>query len=45
MAALGLGVDVRTVAGAGARVTTAVIGSLVLIGALALVMIHLAGVV
>ncbi len=45
MAALGLGVDARTVAGAGARVTTAVIGSLVLIGALALVMIHLAGVV
>ncbi|MHB8884309.1 MAG: YeiH family protein [Methylovirgula sp.] len=45
MAALGLGVDVGTVASAGARVTTAVVGSLLLIGVLGLLMIHLVGVV
>lgn len=45
MAALGLGVDVRAVAGAGARVTIAVTGSLLLIGAIGLAMIHLLGVV
>ena len=44
MAALGLGVDVRTVASAGGRVTTAVIGSLLLIGTLGLAMIHFVGI-
>jgi len=44
MAALGLGVDARTVASAGPRATAAVIGSLLLIGALGLVMIYWVGV-
>ena len=41
MAALGLGVDVRTVARSGGPVTLAVVLSLVLIGAISVVMIHL----
>jgi uncharacterized membrane protein YadS len=41
MAALGLGVDVRTVAKAGGRVTAAVILSLVGLGAISLVLIRL----
>ena len=45
MAALGLGVDVRTVASAGARVTTAVTASLLLIGMISLAMIHLFGII
>ena len=45
MAALGLGVDVRAVASAGARVTTAVTGSLLLIGAVGLAMIYLLGII
>ncbi len=45
MAALGLGVDLRTVASAGARVTTAVTGSLLLIGAIGLAMIHVLGII
>ena len=44
MAALGLGVDVRTVARAGARVIVTVTGSLVLIAAIAIAMIHALGV-
>jgi len=44
MAALGLGVDVRTVARAGTRVIVTVTGSLVLIAAIAIVMIHALGV-
>jgi uncharacterized integral membrane protein (TIGR00698 family) len=44
MAALGLGVDVRTVARAGARVIVAVTGSLILIAAIAIGMIHALGV-
>jgi len=41
MAALGLGVDVRTVAQAGGRVTTAVVLSLAVLGAISLTLIHL----
>lgn len=41
MAALGLGVDVRTVARAGGRVTAAVILSLLTLGAISLGLIHL----
>ena len=41
MAALGLGVDVRTVAKAGGRVTTTVVLSLLMLGAISLVLIHL----
>ena len=44
MAALGLGVDVRTVARAGTRVTVTVTGSLILIAAIAIGMIHALGV-
>ncbi len=44
MAALGLGVDVRSVAKAGARVTAAVVASLLGLGAMSLVLIHLLGV-
>jgi uncharacterized membrane protein YadS len=44
MAALGLGVDVRSVAKAGARVTAAVIASLLGLGAMSLLLIHLLGV-
>jgi uncharacterized membrane protein YadS len=44
MAALGLGVDVRTVARAGARVTTAVMLSLLALGAISLLLIRLLGV-
>lgn len=44
MAALGLGVDVRTVARAGTRVIATVTGSLVLIAAIAIAMIHGLGV-
>ena len=44
MAALGLGVDIRVVAAAGGRVTTAVILSLVALGVLSLVLIRVAGV-
>ena len=44
MAALGLGVDIRVVAGAGARVTAAVTGSLLLIGTIGYAMIRLAGI-
>jgi uncharacterized integral membrane protein (TIGR00698 family) len=44
MAALGLGVDVRVVARAGGRVTTAVSGSLALLGLLAFGLIRLLGV-
>ena len=44
MAALGLGVDVRTVARAGSRVIVTVTGSLVLIAAIAIGMIHAFGV-
>ncbi len=43
MAALGLGVDVRMVARAGARVTLAVTGSLVVLGAIALGLIRVLG--
>ena len=45
MAALGLGVDVRTVARAGVRVTTAVTLSLVALGTMAFAMLHLLHVV
>lgn len=45
MAALGLGVDVRTVASAGARVTTAVTASLFVIGTISLAMIHFLGII
>ncbi len=44
MAALGLGVDVRTVAKAGPRVTAAVTGSLLLLGAISLALIFAVGV-
>jgi uncharacterized integral membrane protein (TIGR00698 family) len=44
MAALGLGVDVRTVARAGTRVIVTVTGSLLLIAAIAIGMIHALGV-
>ena len=44
MAALGLGVDVRVVARAGRRVTGAVVISLLLLGALSVVLIHALGV-
>ena len=44
MAALGLGVDIRVVAGAGARVTAAVTGSLLLIGVIGYAMIRLVGI-
>lgn len=44
MAALGLGVDVRTVARAGVKVTAAVTLSLVALGGLAFGVLHLAGV-
>ena len=44
MAALGLGVDMRTVARAGARVIVTVTGSLLLIAAIAIAMIHALGV-
>lgn len=44
MAALGLGVDVRTVARAGTRVIVTVTGSLILIAAIAIGMIHALGV-
>jgi uncharacterized membrane protein YadS len=40
MAALGLGVDVRVLASASGRVTTAVILSLVLLGVVSLLLIH-----
>ncbi|MFD1198224.1 YeiH family protein [Brucella gallinifaecis] len=45
MAALGLGVDVRSVASAGGRVTLAAILSLLALGAISLGLIHLLGVV
>jgi uncharacterized membrane protein YadS len=41
MAALGLGVDVRSVAKAGGRVTAAVVVSLIVLGAMSLLLIHL----
>ena len=44
MAALGLGVDVRVVAQAGARVAAAVTASLVVLGAISFGLIRLAGV-
>ena len=44
MAALGLGVDVRVVAGAGLRVTAAVTASLLVLGLISLGLIRLAGV-
>ncbi len=44
MAALGLGVDIRTVSKAGLRVTTAVTVSLVVLGLISFALIHLAGV-
>lgn len=40
MAALGLGVDMRTVAGAGGRVTAAVVLSLLVLGGISLTLIH-----
>ena len=40
MAALGLGVDVRTVAKAGGRVTAAVVLSLIGLGAISLTLLH-----
>ena len=43
-AALGLGVDVRVVARAAGRVTTAVCGSLVLLGLVSFALIHGLGV-
>jgi len=45
MAALGLGVDVRSVASAGGRVTLAAILSLLVLGGISLGLIHLLGVV
>src|SRR5258708_39343529 len=39
MAALGLGVDVRVVANAGARVTTAVTASLIVLGVISFILI------
>jgi uncharacterized integral membrane protein (TIGR00698 family) len=44
MAALGLGVDVRKVAKAGLRVTTAVTASLIVLGVISLALIRLAGI-
>ena len=44
MAALGLGVDIRTVAKAGVRVTTAVTLSLIVLGLISFALIHLIGV-
>jgi uncharacterized integral membrane protein (TIGR00698 family) len=44
MAALGLGVDVRTVAKAGPRVATAVTASLVVLGVISFALIRLAGI-
>jgi uncharacterized integral membrane protein (TIGR00698 family) len=44
MAALGLGVDVRVVAKAGGRVTTAVTASLIVLGVISLILIHVIGV-
>jgi uncharacterized integral membrane protein (TIGR00698 family) len=44
MAALGLGVDIRTVAKAGLRVTIAVTASLVVLGLISLALIRLAGI-
>lgn len=44
MAALGLGVDVRSVASAGGRVTLAAIFSLLALGAISLALIHLLGI-
>ena len=44
MAALGLGVDIRVVARAGLRVTSAVTASLVVLGLISLGLIHLVGV-
>jgi uncharacterized membrane protein YadS len=44
MAALGLGVDVRAIAKAGAKVTTAVTASLIILGLISLILIHLVGV-
>ena len=41
MAALGLGVDIRTVANAGGRVTAAVILSLVVLGGISVALIHI----
>jgi uncharacterized integral membrane protein (TIGR00698 family) len=41
MAALGLGVDIRTVAQAGGRVTAAVVLSLIVLGGISLTLIHL----
>lgn len=43
MAALGLGVDLRTVARAGGRVTAAVVLSLLALGAISLALLHLLG--
>ncbi len=43
MAALGLGTDLKTVARAGGRVTAAVTLSLVLLGALSLLLIRMLG--
>lgn len=40
MAALGLGTDLKTVAGAGVRVTTAVILSLLILGGISILLIH-----
>ncbi|GJD66839.1 YeiH family protein [Methylobacterium frigidaeris] len=44
MAALGLGVDVRSVAGAGLRVTLAVVASLLALTAVSLCLIHILGI-
>jgi uncharacterized membrane protein YadS len=44
MAALGLGVDVRVVAKAGAQVTTAVTASLIVLGLISFILIRLVGV-
>ena len=44
MAALGLGVDIRIVAKAGLRVTTAVTLSLIVLGLISFGLIHLIGV-
>lgn len=40
MAALGLGTDLKTVARAGGRVTTAVVGSLLVLGGISVLLIH-----
>jgi uncharacterized membrane protein YadS len=44
MAALGLGVDIRTVAKAGPRIVTAVTASLIVLGIISLLLIRLAGI-